>query len=188
LRCRQRTLGASTNLLFAERVFWEFIDVGGQQPEREKWEKVMESNVLHGIIFFVAVDEFDSMDSSSGTTVTKLALAKMIWRDLYKKSATDLKSTALMLFFNKVDIFAEYVSDSKKFQSFQKRFPSYKGSANVDEALKFLRDEFMEGLDESAVKTHFTCALDTDAMRVVWTNVRDHIFKTRLQAAGLMAQ
>jgi len=187
LRCRQRTLGASTNLIYAEKAFWEFIDVGGQQPEREKWEKVMENNVLHGIIFFVAADEYDTVDSSVGSPITKINLAKMIWRDLFKKCAIDMQSTSLMLFFNKVDIFAEYVSDKTRFAAFQKRYPAYKGKNGTDESLQFLKEEFMEGLDTKVtVKTHFNCALDTDAMKMVWNNVREHIIKSRLQASGLL--
>jgi len=111
----------------------------------------------------------------------------MIWRDLFKKVATDMPTTALMLFFNKVDIFAEYVNDKTRFATFQKRYPTYKGKNSTDESVQFLRDEFMEGLDTKvSVKTHFTCALDTDAMKMVWNNVREHIIKSRLQAAGLL--
>jgi len=186
LRCRQRTLGASsTPICTNDKHFWEFIDVGGQEPERAKWEKVMEDNVLHGIIFFVATDEFDNVDASVGFGTSKMNLAKMIWRDLYQKVQTDLKSVALMLFFNKVDLFTEYVNNKDKFAAFQKRYPNYKGTAEVEQCLHYLRDEFTEGLSTEA--THFTCALDTDAMRVVWKHVRDKIIRGRLQAAGLMA-
>jgi len=152
----------------------------------------MENNILHGIIFFVAVDEYDMVDASVGSPITKVNLAKMIWRDLFKKvaSSTDtlpsLTSTSLMIFFNKVDLFAEYMTDDKRFQAFQKRYPNYKGKADIEQCLDFLKDDFMEGLDEANVKTHFTCALDTDAMKSVWTTVKDHIFKTRLHAAGLV--
>jgi len=116
LRCRQRTLGASSNLIYTnEKLYWEFIDVGGQQPEREKWEKVMENNVLNGIIYFVAADEFDTIDPTLGVAmITKIELSKMIWRDLYKKVQADLKTVSVMLFFNKVDVFTEYIKDKKR--------------------------------------------------------------------------
>lgn len=185
LRCRQRTLGASsTPICTNDKIFWEFIDVGGQQPEREKWERVMQDNVLHGIIFFVATDEYDSVDPSTGFKNTKISLAKLIWRDLYTKVQTDLRSVSLMLFFNKVDLFAENIKNAEKFRNFQKRYPNYKGDDNIDQCLQYLKEDFTEGLNTDA--THFTCALDTDAMRVVWKHVRDRIYRNRLQAAGLL--
>jgi len=62
LRCRQRTAGTSSASVYIEKNYFEFFDIGGQKPERAKWEQILAEHDFSSVLYFIAVDEFDVED------------------------------------------------------------------------------------------------------------------------------
>jgi len=56
LRARQRTTGEQTTSFVIDKAGWDLIDVGGQKPERAKWEAIITTKEsVNAIIFFRCV-------------------------------------------------------------------------------------------------------------------------------------
>eukprot|EP01125_Pyxidicula_operculata_P014495 TRINITY_DN4829_c1_g1_i1.p1 TRINITY_DN4829_c1_g1~~TRINITY_DN4829_c1_g1_i1.p1 ORF type:complete len:405 (-),score=137.76 TRINITY_DN4829_c1_g1_i1:283-1497(-) len=246
LKCRQRTIGANTNIIYTEKHYWEFLDVGGQKPERDKWEKIMETTSLHCIIFIVAADEYDIVDPGVDEKKTKVDVSREIFEDLIKKLG-DTTSLTLLVFFNKTDLLKNALGNKKRLKSFKKIYPTFKlhdgdEGDDVDEeddkkkkkkkkkkgddesgddddeesgddesgdggddddddekkkkknevsnevlnsALQTMSNEFLKNIsNKDDIRVHYTCGLDTNSMKLVWTDIRGNIFKQRLARSG----
>jgi len=100
LRARQRTTGAYTTTFVVENYRWHVIDVGGQVPERKKWEQIMEEGV-QSMLFFSPLDDYNVM-SSEETDQTKMQISFGVFQKVVKSAQTH--KTAVTIFFNKVDL------------------------------------------------------------------------------------
>jgi len=92
--------------------------------------------------------------------------------------------SAVVLFFNKKDIFAEKIKKTP----LKACFPEYKGANTYEETTMYIKRRF-EKLNHS-VETkqfyiHFTCGISTENMRYVVDSVTDSIINRNLQACGL---
>ena len=93
--------------------------------------------------------------------------------------------SAIMLFFNKKDIFEEKIKKSPLTIC----FPNYKGvKDSYDETTTYIKEKF-ERLNHSAETKHFyfhfTCGISTENMRYVVNSVTDYIINRNLKACGL---
>jgi GTPase SAR1 family protein len=189
LRCRQRTAGANSTPIWVDKNWFTFWDIGGQRPERSKWESVLNENNFAAILYFVASDEFDCADKDEEYEYTKFEMSKMIFREMLTSNLI-AKDAPVILFMNRSDLFEDRWKTTEGPESFRATFPDFQGESSQD-ALNFLIQYFLEILREDYPKnnpiiSHTTCALDTRTMLVVWRSVRQYVMKEALKELGLL--
>lgn len=62
VRSRQRTTGAYITRFVKNKYAYSLIDVGGQLPERRKWDRIINQG-LDAIIYFAALDEYNMVSA-----------------------------------------------------------------------------------------------------------------------------
>jgi len=99
------------------------------------------------------------------------------------------KTTSIILFLNKTDIFDEKIKTS----NIKTFFPDYEGSAgDVKEGRDYFKKRFLKlnaksnRLKEREIYTHFTNATDTELLRVVMAAVEDVALRQGLKDAALL--
>jgi len=189
VRCRQYTIGASSTVFYFNKLWWRLIDVGGQIPERLKWKSIVEENNITGLIYFVALDEFD-IASTEEKGKTKLELSLKIWGEVCGSGDFGDGQCNLLL-FNKTDVFQEAIGNKKKYKAFKKSYPEYEGDQDPEDIQNFIKDKFIDtakasGLDTRIIFTNFTCALDTEKMTFAWKSVFEWILMRRSVRQGFV--
>jgi len=185
LRARVRTAGANSSVIYVDKRFFEFFDVGGQKPERAKWEYVFNENKFATIIYFVAVDEFDVENEDKDTDRTKMEISRFIFSELVNSNVIQ-EEVPVVLFLNRTDLFEGRMKHPEGFQSFQETFPNYSGGQNKTKGLEYLRDLFLSVTNRKTnIKYHFTCTLDRDSLVVVWRTVKESLLNETLNTLGL---
>jgi len=188
VRCRQYTIGASTTTFYYQKYWWKLIDVGGQTPERAKWTAIVSENNISGLLYFVALDEFD-VESPEEKGKTKLELSLKIWGEVCGGGDFG-DGQCNLLFFNKIDVFQEAIEDKKKYKAFKKRYPDYEGKQDAEEVQNYIKDKFLEEAKSHNLKIeenffiNFTCAIDTDKMQFAWKSVNEWVVNKRLKGGG----
>jgi len=188
LMCRQRTAGASTTSIYINKKYFEFTDVGGQKPEQHKWPQILQQQHYAAILFFVASNEYD-MTSSEDPERTKMAISRKIFGEVC--NSEQIGDSPIVLLLNKLDLFHSKLGNKKGWKSFKATFPDYKGTQEDIPALNYIADTYKGVLDPSRSKdmvlnVHNTCALDTEALSVVWTSIREGIVRSGLSKAGYL--
>jgi len=90
--------------------------------------------------------------------------------------------TAMILFLNKIDLFAEKIPHVP----LKICFPAYTGPNTYGPALKYIEDKFLEQNKQSKlVFTHPTCATDTKNVEKVFEACRAVILKENLDRLGI---
>jgi len=182
---RFRTTGQVTTTFIKERWKFELVDLGGQESEREKWEEIFGLLQVNAVIYMVSLDEFD-VTSIEDLKSTNLELSMKIFKELVSEERMK-KEVAKVLFLNKTDLFAEKMARPESFTKFQKHFPEYQGPNTVTEMQLHIKSLFIKLLDENVpLQVHFTCALDTKAIEVIFDAVRSSIMMSRLSDMGLV--
>jgi len=180
LRARQRTTGAYTTTFLVENYRWHVIDVGGQVPERKKWEQIMEEGV-QSMLFFSPLDDYNVM-SSEETDQTKMQISFSVFQKVVKSAQTH--KTAVTVFFNKVDLMEKKLKDKEQWKAFKNTFPDFKGKKqDLDSASNHIKDYFLDSVkqfNDVSIFPHFTCAIDTDKISKVFDNVREHVVMTKI--------
>jgi len=188
LRCRQRTAGASSASIYIDKNYFEFFDIGGQKPERAKWEQILGEHEFTSIIYFIASDEFDVEDEEKEFKRTKMEISRFIFSEIVNSNIVK-SDVPIILFLNRRDIFEERIKDPEGYKQFQATFPNFSGGQDVKSGLDFIRDMFTETIrdpeNSNPIKAHYTCALDTESLVVVWRSVREYVLKQVLETLGL---
>jgi len=176
LRSRQRTAGANSTLIFFNKKYFEFYDIGGQKPERPKWQMVLTDNQFSAIIYFVATDEFDVRDEENEFKDSKLELSKLIFAELINDGNIQESGVPIVLMLNRCDLFRKRFEEKESRKSFREAQPGFQGET-VEDALTFLENQFKAELkDESIdISVRQTCTLDTETMKTVWNAIRDAV-------------
>jgi len=172
-------------LLFLTSIYrWHLIDVGGQVPERQKWEQIM-SDGIQSILYFSPLDDYNVM-SSEETDQTKMQISFSVFRRVVKSAATF--KAPITLFFNKIDLFEKKVENKVQWKAFKSTFPDYKGEQDKEEAQKYIKDYFLDSVkqytesNEVSIFCHFTCAIDTNSVEQVFDDVRKHVVMSKISA------
>ncbi|KAF7217338.1 guanine nucleotide-binding protein subunit alpha-14 [Nothobranchius furzeri] len=170
LRVRVSTTGIIEYMFDMSKVIFRMVDVGGQRSERKKWIHCFEN--VTSIIFLTALSEYDQILYETGKDnrlVESLALfLTIISSQWFEESST-------ILFLNKKDLLEEKIQHSH----LETYFPDFTGpKGDADAAKKFIQKKFVE-LHKNHHKPlypHFTCATDTENIRIVFKSVKDTIF------------
>jgi len=187
LRCRQRTSGASSTTVFIDKNYFEFFDIGGQKPERAKWEPILSENSFASIIYFVASDEFDVEDEDKEFQRTKMEISRLVFSEIVNSNMIE-RDVPIILFVNRKDLFEQRFKEDESYKQFVATFPSYSGGKDIDAGLDFIKELFLRTVNDpstSIIKHHYTCALDTDSMVVVWRSIREKLLRQALEEIGL---
>jgi len=183
LRCRQRTAGASSATIYIDKNYFEFFDIGGQKPERAKWEQVLADNRFAAILYFVAADEFDVGDEEKEFDRTKLEISRFIFSEIVNSNIIQ-EDVPVILFLNRRDLFEDRMKERSGWESFKRQFNDYDGGEDPKAGLDFMRNIFLDTVrprDVNPIKHHYTCALDRESMIVVWRTVREYLLKLALR-------
>jgi len=184
LRVRQRTTGEKVTNYVIDKIRWEFIDVGGQKPERDKWETILQNKeTIDAILYFVAVDEYNLM-SKDDPAKTKLEVSYEVWRDLLKNENIKTRNITMILFLNKMDLLEDKLNQEEDKDQFLALFPKYTGNG-LEPALDLIKHKFVHGITDFKITTHNTCALDTNLIQFIFKSVQQTIFDGRIRTSGL---
>jgi len=179
LRSRVRTTGIVENDFEIEGNLFKMYDVGGQRNERKKWIHCFEN--VTAVLFVAAISEYDQVlyeDENTNRIVEALNLFEEICNSRW------FRETAMILFLNKRDLFAEKCQKV----SLSVCFPDYTGDDSYEAGAHFIQEQF-ESKNRNADKqiyTHLTCATDTENIAIVFNAVKDIIIRKSLNEAGLV--
>ncbi|KAM7360602.1 guanine nucleotide-binding protein subunit alpha-11-like [Cochliomyia hominivorax] len=173
LRVRVATTGLIEYEFVIKKVKFRMTDVGGQRSERRKWLHCFDN--VKAILFLVAISEYDQIIKEQNE-VNRLMESKKIFESISEY----FKDKPIILFLNKTDLLEEKVM----YSNLQDFFPMFEGPAcDSKAAKKFILDMFLK--IRSMMYHHFTCATDTQNIKVVFTAVRDIILTNNLNGFGL---
>ncbi|KAJ3050138.1 guanine nucleotide-binding protein subunit alpha, partial [Quaeritorhiza haematococci] len=117
LRARVMTTTVTENIFQIEDMRFNIIDVGGQRSERKKWAPYFDDS--QAIIFVSAISAYDQTcfeDNQTNRVIESMTLFENI------SSHPLFRNTAIILFFNKIDLFREKL---QRGVMIKKYFPSF---------------------------------------------------------------
>jgi len=178
-RIRVRTTGIVENAFEIDGNQFRMFDVGGQRNERKKWIHCFEN--VTAVLYVAAISTYDQVlyeDEKTNRMVEALNLFDEICNSKW------FRETAMILFLNKRDIFAEKIQKV----SLSVCFPDYQGDDTYDAGIDFLMETFesKNKNPDKQIYTHVTCATDTDNISKVFNAVKDIIIRKSLNEAGLV--
>jgi len=182
LHIRQRTAGITETKFKKDRYLWNFIDVGGQRVERKKWIDLNKN--LTAIIFVASLIDYNIV-SEDDPKKTRMEESLDVWDEIL--DGRYIRNMPIILFFNKIDLFKKSI----KRCSLRKVFKSYDGDDNVENGQRFIMRLYLKRLSRhrninpNSVRCHFICALDTENIRIVYSDIKDHIIRQRLALSGI---
>jgi len=136
LRSRAKTTGIVEIEFDIKKYHFRLLDVGGQRSERKKWMHCFQD--VTAILFCVAMSEYDLKLYEDDTT-NRMQESLKLFRDICtNRWFTD---TAVVLFLNKKDIFAEKINKV----DLTVCFPKYTGGRDYDKVTQ----TFAHGLEVS---------------------------------------
>ncbi|XP_054469116.1 guanine nucleotide-binding protein subunit alpha-11-like [Anoplopoma fimbria] len=179
LRVRVPTTGIIEYHFDLKDVLFRMVDVGGQRSERKKWIHCFEN--VTSIIFLAALSEYDQVLSESendNRLQESLALFKTII------SYHWFQESSIILFLNKTDLLEEKITQSH----LATYFPAFTGpQCDARSAEKFIWQMYQNkqsGHPQSLYK-HFTCATDTNNIRLVFKDVKNTVFRKQIELFNL---
>jgi len=190
LRARMRTAGANSCAVYIDKNYFEFFDVGGQKPERAKWEGVLQEHNFAALIYFVAADEFDVDDEEKDFDRTKMEISRFIFSEIVNSNIVP-EDVPVILFLNREDLFEQRMMDPLGYTAFKETFPEYEGPQDKQKGLEYIRNFFLAVVKDrnkptNPIKCHYTCALDRDSLVMVWRTVREFLLTQALHDIGLV--
>ncbi|KAM4635190.1 guanine nucleotide-binding protein subunit alpha-14-like [Polymixia lowei] len=166
LRVRVPTTGIIEYPFDLKVVVFRMVDVGGQRSERKKWIHCFE--MVTSIIFLVALSEYDQVLYESAND-NRLEESKALFRTII--GYPWFQESSIILFLNKTDLLEEKITRSH----LADYFPAYQGprgdaKAAKDFILKLYSQQHVGR--QKPLYSHFTCATDTENIRVVFKAVK----------------
>ncbi|XP_044031062.1 guanine nucleotide-binding protein subunit alpha-14-like [Siniperca chuatsi] len=174
LRVRVPTTGIIEYPFDLSKVIFRMVDVGGQRSERKKWIHCFEN--VTSLVFLAALSEYDQVlyESENDNRLREsLALFKTIL------SYPWFHESSTILFLNKTDLLEEKITQSH----LATYFPDYTGpQCDAGSAKKFILEMYKKQHSghPKLLYTHYTCATDTENIRVVFKAVKDTLFRDNL--------
>lgn len=178
LRTRKKTSGIYDFRFLMAGTNVHMFDVGGQRSERKKWIHCFDNVQL--IIFCVALSEYDQVlleESSQNRLEESLTLFDSVVNSRW------FARTSVVLFLNKIDIFANKLP----YSPLEDHFTDYNGGDNINKAVKYILWRFMKvnrsGLN---IYPHVTQATDTSNIELVFAALKETILENSLRDSGIL--
>ncbi|XP_016968659.1 guanine nucleotide-binding protein subunit alpha homolog isoform X2 [Drosophila biarmipes] len=183
LHCRKATKGVYEFCVKVQNIPFVFVDVGGQRTQRQKWTRCFDSSVT-SIIFLVSSSEFDQVLAEDRKT-NRLEESKNIFDTIVNNNT--FKGISIILFINKTDLLEKKVCNPET--DIRWYYPQFNGNPHsILDVQNFILQMFMSVHRSSSVSRiyhHFTTAIDTRNINVVFNSVKDTILQRNLNALML---
>nr|XP_003702528.1 PREDICTED: guanine nucleotide-binding protein G(q) subunit alpha isoform X6 [Megachile rotundata] len=179
LRVRVPTTGIIEYPFDLEEIRFRMVDVGGQRSERRKWIHCFEN--VTSIIFLVALSEYDQILFESENE-NRMEESKALFKTII--TYPWFQHSSVILFLNKKDLLEEKIMYSHLVDY----FPEYDGpQRNASTAREFILRMFVDlnPDSEKIIYSHFTCATDTENIKLVFCAVKDTIMQSALKEFNL---
>ena len=179
LHARKATKGITEHLIDVNEIPFLFVDVGGQRSQRQKWFQCFDA--VTAILFLASSSEFDQVLMEDRKT-NRLVESCDIFETIINNKA--FFRVSIILFLNKNDLLAEKV----KVANIGDTFSGYTGNAsNLSEVQAFILSLFNARRREQKGELyhHFTTAIDTDNIKVVFNAVKDIILHSNIKSIML---
>jgi len=182
LLVRYRTTGVIEQKFEMKKNMFHVFDVGGQKSERRKWINCFEH--VTAVIFVASLSCYDEVmfeDEEKNSMSDSIELFGTICNNEY------FKETAMILFLNKKDLFAEKIKNVAITEC--PEFAHYNGpQASYDSTTAFIKKIF-EGQSEhdKSIFTHLTCAVERNQVEKVFNDIQTVIINASLAQGGLIA-
>ncbi|XP_043195533.1 guanine nucleotide-binding protein subunit alpha homolog [Amphibalanus amphitrite] len=181
LLARKATKGTFEFTIPINNVPFMFVDVGGQRSQRQKWLTCFEN--VTSILFLVSSCEFDQVLMEDRRT-NRLVEARNVFDTIVNSRI--FRETSVILFLNKTDLLKEKVQRADT--DLAAYFPEFRGNSHkLEDVQHFLVEMFTAARREHKLPLfhHFTCAIDTENIKVVFNGVRDTILQRNLDTLML---
>ncbi|THD26571.1 Guanine nucleotide binding protein q polypeptide [Fasciola hepatica] len=180
LRVRVPTTGIIEYPFNLESTVFRIVDVGGQRSERRKWIHCFEN--VTSIVFLVALNEYDQVLVENNNE-NRMEESLLLFRTIINYPC--FQSASVILFLNKKDILEEKI----QYSNLVDYFPKFTGPPkDAISARSFILKMYLDlnPDSEKTVYSHFTCATDTENIRVVFVAVKDTILQANLKEYNLV--
>ncbi|XP_017054141.1 G protein alpha q subunit-like [Drosophila ficusphila] len=178
LRARVPTTGIHEYPFNLEGFLIRMVDVAGQRSERRKWIHCFEN--VTSLMFLAAISEYDQVLAEAEID-NRMEESKALFFNLLSFKWFD--SSSIILFLNKVDLFEKKIMTSHLVDY----FPAYDGpKRDADAAQKFILKMFLDSNIRPDIYSHFTCATDTEHIKLVFAVVKNKILRHNLLANNLL--
>ncbi|KAE9396629.1 G protein alpha-subunit [Gymnopus androsaceus JB14] len=169
LRSRVKTTGITEMTFKVGELTYNMFDVGGQQSERKKWIHCFEN--VNMLLFLVSLPEYD-MTLYEDENVNRVQEALILFDSIC--NSRWFLGTTIVLFLNKIDLFAEKLHRSP----LSDYFPDYNGGEDYAAASNYLHNRFVSRNKRiKPLFAYYTCATDTQKMKLVLNNIHDIILR-----------
>uniref|UniRef100_A0A6B2LAE0 Uncharacterized protein n=1 Tax=Arcella intermedia TaxID=1963864 RepID=A0A6B2LAE0_9EUKA len=183
LYLRQRTTGIVTVRFASDRSEWEFVDIGGQRPEREKWLQIVDEGI-DALLYMVALDEFCVPCTEDNRFSSNLQFSRNIFKELLKHP--NIQTLPKIVLLNKHDAFMSVHEQPHFWDSFQKQFPTFSLTPQTRTpaaALEHIASQFKKLNRDIIVQSG--CCLNKDYISTLYSDISDIILNGMLDDNGL---
>ncbi|CAH0554507.1 unnamed protein product [Brassicogethes aeneus] len=181
LHCRKATKGITEFVIPINNIPFLFVDVGGQRSQRQKWFQCFDS--VTSILFLVSSSEFDQVLLEDRKT-NRLEESRDIFDAIVNNRI--FENVSIILFLNKYDLLEKKVANPET--DIRWYFPQFTGNSHsMKDVQEFILAMFT-GVARNSKKGlyhHFTTAVDTENIKVVFNSVKDTILIRNLQTLML---
>ncbi|ROL51674.1 Guanine nucleotide-binding protein subunit alpha-13 [Anabarilius grahami] len=176
LLARKPTKGIHEYHFEIKNVPFTMVDVGGQRSERKRWFECFDS--VTSILFLVSSSEYDQVLMEDRQT-NRLTESLNIFETIVNNRV--FANVSIILFLNKTDL----LEDKVKNVNIKDYFPEFTGEPHdLQDVQKFLVECFRNKRREQQQKPlyhHFTTAINTENIRLVFRDVKDTILHDNLK-------
>merc|ERR1712228_317846 len=183
LLVRYRTTGVIEQTFTIKKNIFHVFDVGGQKSERKKWIHCFES--VTAVIFVASMNCYDEVmfeDEEKNSMVDSIELFGNICNNEW------FQDTAMILFLNKKDLFAEKIKQIPIVEC--EAFAHYQGpSDSFDQSADYIKSAFEQQNQQQSkqIFSHLTCAVDKNQVEKVFNDIQTIIINASLAQGGLIA-
>ncbi|MED6289765.1 Guanine nucleotide-binding protein subunit alpha-13 [Characodon lateralis] len=176
LLARKPTKGIHEYDFEIKNVPFKMVDVGGQRSERRRWFECFDS--VTSILFLVSSSEYDQVLMEDRQT-NRLRESLNIFETIVNNRV--FVNVSIILFLNKMDLLEEKV----KLVPLKDYFPEYTGPEHsLSDIQAFMVECFRAKRRDAMQKPlyhHFTTAINTENIRLVFRDVKDTILHDNLK-------
>ena len=179
LHARKATKGIIEHNFDIKGIPFLFVDVGGQRSQRQKWFQCFEG--ITSILFLASSSEFDQVLMEDRRTNRLLESCDIFETIINNKTFWNV---SIILFLNKTDLLAEKV----KYVSIRDTFNDFQGDPHcLQDVQNFMLGLFDERRRERTKPLfhHFTTAIDTENITLIFQAVKDTILQDNLKSLML---
>lgn len=181
LHARKATKGITEFVIPINNIPFQFVDVGGQRSQRQKWFQCFDC--VTSILFLVSSSEYDQVLLEDRRT-NRLEESRNIFDTIVNNLV--FRGVSIILFLNKTDLLIQKIRSGDS--DVRMYFPQFSGDPrNLSDVQAFILAMFtsVKRDPRKPLFHHFTTAVDTENIKVVFNAVKDTILHRNLESLML---